>query len=404
MASASSVSYKFAASINGIPVTEIYDSHTISDVDLDSYVITVSSDATLSGYGGGSTVRATYNVLYDSIQPCLQVQTFPDTTLESYLNTTTGKSIDGSETPYINYSANVDSNYNAVALNDNNYFYYPCVIASQENEIDSALSGVKSVTLKCRISSTNDALSPIIDTHRASLILVSNKINNPSETNINVSELDDRLLFTDDFEFDGATITSTDSGVRDLMKTIIIGKYVTIAGATTPENDGTYLVTNLTDDGITGTITVDGIFDTNESSGAGTTLTLRNLFVDEIAPSGGSVINKYISRIINLANPSSFLKITYAAFVPSESNVLVYYKTSQVASTLDFNNTPWTLLPPDAPLVKSEHMGTDTLMNDNNHSVKDLAQFDALAVKIVMISTNSAAVPQIKDLRIIACA
>lgn len=404
VAIASSVSYKFAASINGIPVTEIYDSHTISDVDLDSYVITVSSDATLSGYGGGSTVRATYNVLYDSIQPCLQVQTFPDTTLESYLNTTTGKSIDGSETPYINYSANVDSNYNAVALNDNNYFYYPCVIASQENEIDSALSGVKSVTLKCRISSTNDALSPIIDTHRASLILVSNKINNPSETNINVSELDDRLLFTDDFEFDGATITSTDSGVRDLMKTIIIGKYVTIAGATTPENDGTYLVTNLTDDGITGTITVDGIFDTNESSGAGTTLTLRNLFVDEIAPSGGSVINKYISRIINLANPSSFLKITYAAFVPSESNVLVYYKTSQVASTLDFNNTPWTLLPPDAPLVKSEHMGTDTLMNDNNHSVKDLAQFDALAVKIVMISTNSAAVPQIKDLRIIACA
>ena len=75
-----------------------------------------------------------------------------------------------------------------------------------------------------------------------------------------------------------------------------------------------------------------------------------------------------------------------------------------MASTLDFNNTPWTLLPPDAPLVKSEHMGTDTLMNDNNHSVKDLAQFDALAVKIVMISTNSAAVPQIKDLRIIACA
>lgn len=400
----SSVSYKFAASINGIPVTEIYTSHVIANADLDSYVITTDTNATLSGYGGGSTVYATYNVLYDVIQPSIQVQTFPDTTLDSYLNTTTGKSIDGTETPYINYSANVDSNFNAVTLNDNNQFYYPCVIASQENEIDSALSGVKSVTLKCKISSTNDALSPIIDTHRASLILVSNKLNNPSETNINVAELDNRLLFTDNFAFSGSTITSSNSGVRDLMKTIIIGKYITIAGATTAGNDGTYLVTNLIDNGSSGIITVDRAFDTDESSNSVTTLTLRNLFVDEIGPTGGSVVNKYVSRVINLANPSTLLRITFAAYVPTESNVLVYYKTSPVASTLSFDQTPWSLLNPDTPLVKSEHTTSATPAYDVNFTASDLAQFDALAIKLVMVSTNSAAAPMIKDLRIIACA
>ena len=399
-----SSTYKFAVSVNGVPVDEIYTSHTISDVDLDSYVITPTTNANLSGYAGGATAQASFNVLYDTLYPSLQTQTFSDTTLDTYINTTSGKSVDGFENPYVNYSSNVDSNYSPVTVNENNTFYTPCVIASQDNEDDSSLGGYKSVTLKCKISSTNDALSPIIDTHRASLTAISNKINKPTQDNINVAELDNRLLFTSNFTFAGSTITSSNSTVRNLMRTIVVGKYITIESATTSANNGTYLVTGLTDDGSNGTITVDRAFNTDQAAGVATTLTLRNLFVDEIGPVGGSVINKYVSKVINLANPSNYLRITYAAYVPSESDVLVYYKTSAVGSTLDFEQTPWTLLDPDVPVVKSLNNSTETPLSDNNYSAKDLDQFDALCVKLVMVSTNSAAVPMIKDLRIIACA
>ena len=49
------------------------------------------------------------------------------------------------------------------------------------------------------------------------------------------------------------------------------------------------------------------------------------------------------------------------------------------------------------------------LRNDLKHNPKDyseekLTPFDTIAVKIVLQSTNSSAIPKVKDLRIIACA
>ena len=41
---------------------------------------------------------------------------------------------------------------------------------------------------------------------------------------------------------------------------------------------------------------------------------------------------------------------------------------------------------------------------DASFSKKDMENYDAVKVKIVMKSTNSSEVPRIKDLRIISCA
>lgn len=404
ISSGDSIGYKYALPINNIPVTEIYNNtlgaaiqHTISDVDLDSYVIDVSTAADVTGYIGGSGVRASHNVIYDIVQPSIQAQNFSDTSLDLQLKTTSGKSVDGSETPY------TVGQYYGVVANDNNLLASPAVVASSVNE---SFADSKSVFLQATLSSTNAALSPIIDTHRTSLVAVSNKINKPSETNINVTELDNRQIFTGAtgaFSFAGSTITTSNASVAALVPTISVGKYITIAGATTTGNNGTYLVTGVTGDGsTTGTITVNRAFATNEAAISGTSVTLRSLFVDEIAPSGGSSVNKYISKSINLALPSNFFRVRLAANVPNEADVLVYYKTSPVGSTLDLDQVNWTLTSPDTPIKKVQN--GDGSFYDVEYSEEGLAQFDSIAVKIVLQSTNSSAVPRVKDLRIIACA
>jgi hypothetical protein len=264
----------------------------------------------------------------------------------------------------------------------------------------------KTAFLQASISSTNNALSPIIDTHRTSLIAISNKINKPSETNINVADLDNRTIFTGAtgaYSFNDSTITTSDAAVAALVPTISVGKYITVSSATTGANNGTYLVTSVDTDGSTyGTITISGTFDTNEAAASGTTVKLRNLFVDEIAPKGSSSVNKYITKSINLANPSNFFRIRFAGNIPSEADVLVYYKTSPVGSVLDLETVNWTLTSPDVTIKKVQN--GDGTFYDIDYSEENLPQFDSIAVKLVLQSTNSSAIPRVKDLRIIACA
>lgn len=404
----SGVAFKYADSLNGIPVTEIYKKSNplsdlvlnITDVDADSYCITVTTNGTATGYCGGDMVTAGSNILFDVLNPSVQLQNFSDTTCDFSVKTTSGKSVDGGESPYV-----LRTGFTPIVSNDNNYFFAPQVVATTENQ--NAFVNAKTLTLQAALSTTNDSLSPIIDTHRISAITISNKVNSPSETNINVPEVDNRLVFTGAtgaYSFAGYTITSTNAAVCALMNTISVGKYITVYGSTTPGNDGTYLVTGVSTDGsTTGTITVNRatVFN-SESAVSATSVTLRTLFVDEIAPVGSSSINKYISKAITLANPSTFIRLRYATNCPVDANVLVYYKVSPVGSTVDFQTRNWTLANPDTDIVKVKN--GDGTFHDVQYSVDGLAAFDAVMVKLVMQSTNSSAVPRIKDLRIIACA
>lgn len=467
-------SFKFLASLNGIPVTEVFKTHnSISDVDSDSYCVTVSTNATSTGYTGGDIVRATYNLNYDAVQPSLQVQNFSETKLEVSMKTTSGKSIDGGETPY------VAGNFVPCQINETNYFYNPQVIASKDN------SNTNTFTLNAQISSSNNALSPIIDSQRTSVITVSNKLNAPTETNTNVSSLDNVTLFsgaTGAFNFagkvasvpvtaggsgyTGATVsfsapsisggvtatgvvkivngsissveitnpgsgyttppTATLSGtggsgatlgtvvldikdivssvtaVKNLMLPISVGKYITVSGSTTTANDGTYLVTGNVTNGSLQIVTVTRATNlTSEAAATGTTVVLRNLFVDEISPVGSSTISKYVSKTVTLTDKADFLRIRFAANIPTEANVLVYYKASPNGASLDMQSINWTLVSPDKTLVKVEN--GDATFYDVDYTVSNMIPYDAVTVKLVMQSTNTSAVPQIKDLRIISC-
>jgi len=383
-----------AGTYNNIPAAELNGTHTISDIDLDSYTFTTTTNANATGFVGGDGIQATDNVQFDVIQPAVQVQGFSETNADYYIKSTSGHSVDGSEVPYITQTAG-----DYVLINQSNPYTTPRVIASETNET-AFLSGSKSVTFSAQISSTNDSLSPVIDTHRTSLICVHNKVNNATQATTNISPIDNRTVVSANTH---VAITSTglstsDAPTKLAFQTIGVGRYITISGSTTTSNNNTFLVTAVATDG--STITLSGSLSAVNAGDSITVVSLDN-FYEEIAPYGGSQYSKYVTRKINLANPSSYLKIRFAVNLPTNASVDVYYKLNQVGSNVDFTTVPYTLISPDSAIPK-----TTSPFNfvDVQYSSANLTQFDAITVKIVFRSTNSAEVARIKDLRVIACA
>jgi hypothetical protein len=480
-----------SADVNGIPFAGFNTTHTISDVDLDSYCIFLT-DATASGYGGGTAVKATRHMQFDAVQPSVQIQSFSETPITFGFKGTSGKSVDSTtQTAY-----DQDADYIGVLANETNYFESPRMIASEQNEANAdlanGLNGDKSAYFNIVMSSTNDALSPIIDTHRTSLIAISNKVNNPSETNLNVAGLDYNVLISNSptISISGSTIVTAASAVaspatlsgvaiggtagqftctattlvvgsrititgtlggtgtitgyatgtqyqvsaitgsgssvtgftlvttagsaivttagtptgltytayiapaQDAFKTATVGKYLTIAGASS--GTSTKLITAVAADGTSIT------FDSAPTAVTGNvTITQRERFVAENAPSESSTYSKYITKRINLTNHSNYIRVRFAANIPSDATVELWYKTNIVGSNVPFGNAAYQQMTIDSAIPTASN--GEEQFYDASYSLDDLVAFDAVQIKIVMKSSNSSEIPRIKDLRIIAC-
>ena len=144
-----------------------------------------------------------------------------------------GRSVDSSQSAYELLTAT------DVSANENNYFYSPRMVASQVNETN-LLGNNKSATFRVQMSTTNDSVTPLIDTQRVSLLLVNNKINDPAETTTNVALLDYHPILTaaTDITFSSTSMFAANASSRDAFKTVMIGKYLTITGSTSGEWTG----------------------------------------------------------------------------------------------------------------------------------------------------------------------
>jgi hypothetical protein len=381
------------ANVNGIPFAQLNNTFVVSNVEIDSYTINVTSNATSSGLGGNSGIFATSNITYDTLQPSVQAQSFTDTTTAWYVKTTTGQTPrGGTETPYV-----LDTAYWPVVVNDNNDIGNTCLVASAPNQSASILNGTKSLWLKGQMYTTNDAVSPFIDMHRLSAIAVRNRIGVPTLANTNVSTLDDITVVSanTNLSFSGNTMSTTDAATKSALLLITPGTYVVISG--TASNNGTFLTQTVATDG--SSVTFANTF-TTQATGTATTIVCHSQFVDETAPGGSTTVSKYVSKKVNFSNTSTYLRVQMAEAIPPAANVLVYYKANPAGLTTGFDALPYVLLNPDSALKHT----TNQTFTDTSYSLTGMAAFDALQVKIVMQSTDSSQVPLIKDLRIIACA
>lgn len=191
------------------------------------------------------------------------------------------------------------------------------------------------------------------------------------------------------------------------VKNVDIGKYLNIEGGTT--NSGTLTVTGISTETTViskenveyTVIKTDRQFNLTESV-TGVKLSLRNLYVDEIAPASGTASAKYITKTVSLSGMCNYLRIIFGASIPSNADVDVYYKTFQNGGAKGYGDLVWVKAEATGRIQKNDP-GVEEY-HDATYEVENLDSFDMVAVKVVFRSTLTTAVPKLRDLRIVACA
>ena len=182
---------------------------------------------------------------------------------------------------------------------------------------------------------------------------------------------------------------------------ISIGKQITVLGHTVTVIDKGVLTKD--DTPIKTILYVDKEWSSSEIGTHSNAINVHTLFVEEIAPIGGSCVAKYITKEISLDGLCDYLRVAYSANCPFDSDIDVYCK-SYIGSSGDesYDNTPWVKMESTAPITK---VGVnEETFYDVSYSKEGMKAFDRLAVKLVFRGKNSSTVPRVRDLRIIACA
>ncbi len=210
--SESDLVYKYE--LSGVSLRRINTSHNLNEVTvsdpltLDTYHVKVDISANgvdrSEGNSGGLRVlkfnsslicggveaKSTYNVPFELVVPKFNTTTPTGTSLRASIRTTSGTSIDGSESSF------VDKGFQDLSLNQENYFDSQRIVASKDNEdlYLTTLPGNKSLTVNLNLNSNDNRLSPAIDIDQTSMIFVSNRVNSPIEnyaTDFRVNNTDD---------------------------------------------------------------------------------------------------------------------------------------------------------------------------------------------------------------------
>ena len=363
---------------NGIAHSAINGTYTsISNVTLDSYDITTAGTASSSGDIGGSTVVATENRAFDVMQLQIGQVTQPGTTLSSTIKTSTGKSVHGTETPFT-----LDTTAASTVIGDNIYFTSPRLVASAINQTNE-MSGNKSLVVDLTMSSLNTNLSPFIDIKRLNAFAINNRLNNPIVSS------------TSTFTGDGSTVAFTLSGTPANAHIMSVKK------------NGLKLqpIDDFTVSGTTMTMV------TAPASGSSIVAKITNTidFEEDTAVEGGSSEGVYVTKTVNLENPSTALDIRVAASVRSSSSIKAFFRVSggeEVQRIKDIEYTPFNT-DGSSDISIDPSTGDEVLdrdFRDYKFSVADLPEFTSLEIKIVLRGTVSPYAPRLKDFRGIALA
>lgn len=385
-------------SINGIPASEIFDvEHTILSAELDSYVVEFPTVSTATGRVGGGYIAATEN--YEFQTAMFEISDVVPAGTSIAYNVKTINHDDAQSTNSIVPKENVS--FDEVKV-------YPSEVNYSNVDFPSGLA----ITATLNPSSTLDSISPVVDLSRIALTMVSNKVDSPTPVEVNDLDLDYFLIANDttigdspapiDLQGQTLVINSTaqptlfnhmnnNLNTGDVLRFVYSGitdgtKYMTIIDKAQDTSGNLYFSL----EGVSGETVM-------ETTSGTVDIHWLSHFKSEYASIGGSTHSKYVTKKINFSRPSDMLKIMFAAMIPTEAEVEIYYKTGSGAQG-DFIATGYKKATPKS-YTKSSAEFTEVVAD-----VEGLELFDSVIVKLVMKSINKAKVPRIKNFRVIAVA
>lgn len=304
-----------------------------------------------------------------------------------------------------------------VPIDDNENFYFSVekAVLSRSYEIaSSSLNGAPSNNVKAKLVTQSEYVSPILDVGRTYNIFVDNIVNaNTYKEN-----------------YTGATVTLNDAAFANVGNILV--NNTTLANSTIISKTGNDVVITVpTTDYTVGTVLEirDNVNSTAAKVGS-SDVTVTKLIGDTKTPTGGALINKYISKPVVLADgqDAEDIIVIMTAYRPISTDVGVWIRLINAEDGDSYNNIPWYKL----EMVDDTAYSTSSDRNDfREYTLKFPASmmtgntggiapvpntvvqytnsqgtlfsgFKIFSLKIGLTATNSAIVPRVADLRAIA--
>jgi hypothetical protein len=161
----------------GTPLTEINKVHTaIANIEMDKFTVTITTAPTVSGSStvvstGGNNMYATRNFRYETLKTAVATLELPGTVITAAIKTVSGTSPNGTETSFV-----LDTAKTSIPIGENFDFDTTRIVCSEKNE-ELELSSAKSLQTFWTLATTDENVSPIIDTDRLSVVHIANRFN-----------------------------------------------------------------------------------------------------------------------------------------------------------------------------------------------------------------------------------
>lgn len=371
----------------GIPANAIERVNlVISNATTNTYTVDVgtASNATVATRFGGLSVVVQQDLKYDMIYPVVGA-----VNQSGSIN----RSFRGVSTDYT-----IDSSFSSLNEGDNELQTSKIITSNVNTTLN--LSNANPFAYRLTLSSTNSLLSPLIDSKQVGVILATNIVDSPTYDNLNLTYDIVNIALN---AVANVTQLSGNIGLIALAntqnianaKSIIEGTRLTISG--TNPNNGTYRVVEVLNDGANIKVyNLGGNVITHSNVSNTYNITNGTKFIYEEAATGGSVTSKYITRQIDFINPSTSINVRVDINKPDGSDIEIYYKTKLVGETEILANKEYTKI--DGIIIPTSLSGE---FYEVEKQIDSLEPFNALVLKIVFKTTNSAKVPKIKNLRAI---
>ena len=400
--------------IGGIPGSTFNTVHTVLRSDFNHFTVMMNDDATENERGGGTIVSITAGKPYEVLFLETGAMVFPGASFNCTVNTAIGQSISGFNAGNA-YTRNIPL---PVDLIEDIYFPVPQVIGNYLSEAKysgpSKLGGERSFQLDINMKSNTDRISPVVDLQRTAATVIRNLVENFSPADPIYGPKTSTVTF--DSTFNKADVASTlefDGTSAQVSKVIPSINKVLLRGSSIPTNTSV----------ITGALADLGIASVSNSDSG-------YYWTPETNPEGSSFA-KWISRTFQFENPCDGIEIRLTSLFYNVTNIRCYYKLKAVGFDGEISNNNWIEFNPEQTVDSNDSEGQIQTIQmgalaDNANQVKprtysdvnpyfvksdeyetltfsaqDLAQFDGVAVKIVMTADNPCQTPLINDMVII---
>jgi hypothetical protein len=364
---------------------------TVSNVTLSSYTVNLGtvSTATRATRFGGTGVYATQDTQIDTIYPVISsVNQGRSTITPSFKATSTGYT--------------VDSSYTKMILGDNDLPATKLIAGNATTRYN--LSNAQSFFYKLDLTTDNPYVAPLIDTKQLGLVLAKNLVDSPTYANKNltydIGTVTSASTTANLIQLSGAYGRLNFVAAGDISNATLItnGTYINITG--TNPNNGQYRVVDVIDSGANVlVVNLSANIVTDLSVSNTYTITNGTKFIAEEAATGGSVYSKYITRQIDFTNDSTSLNLRIDVCKPTDATVTFYYKIKELGETEILS---------DQEFIEITNVTVPTSLAGEFYEVEkqldSLLPFNAVVFKAVFKSTNTAQVPKLKNLRLIALA